>query len=78
MRAKTEVSLSGDGRRAVELECDDKGTEQDTRVKTGDQLCRACGNSRLTSVEMQSGGGFLVTEEHVLFSNISSCILIGS
>lgn len=54
MRGKTEVGLSGDGRRAMELQRDDKGTEQDTGVKTGgDQLCRACRNLRLTSVEMQ-------------------------
>ena len=46
MRGKTEVGLSGDGRRAAELELYDKGTEQDTRVKTGgDQLCQACRNS---------------------------------
>lgn len=67
MRGKTEVGLSGDGRRAMELQRDDKGTEQDMGVKTGgDQLCQACRDSRLTSVEMQSVGGFLVTEEHVL------------
>lgn len=67
MRGKTEVGLSGDGRRTMELQRYDKGTEQDTGVKTGgDQLCPACRNSCLTSVEMQSVGGFLVTEEHVL------------
>ena len=54
MRGKTEVGLSGDGRRAMELQRDDKGTEQDMGVKTGgDQLCRACRSLRLTSVEMQ-------------------------
>ena len=30
MRGNTEVGLSGDGRRAAELERDGKGTEQDT------------------------------------------------
>ena len=63
------MSLSRDGKRAVELEPDDKGAKQDMALKTGeDQLCRPCRSSDLTSVEMESVGGLLVPEEGVLMS----------
>lgn len=63
------MSLSRDGKRAVELEPDDKGAKQGMTLKTGeDQLCRPCRSSDLTSVEMESVGGFLVPEAHVFMS----------
>ncbi|CAN0470020.1 unnamed protein product [Rangifer tarandus platyrhynchus] len=54
MRGKTEVGLSGDGRRAMELQRDDKGTEQDMGVKTGEK--RGC---HVTSASWQHWAPFL-------------------